>query len=124
MPRALSLNSSLPFLRKKNISDGKKGSVKTSSPFLSIFLVILIIGCFVLYLYFNLQIVTINFELRTKEEELRNLEKESKKIETRLNEPFSIETLKNRAKELGLVRTGDIRYLELGQNETLSFEKK
>lgn len=91
---------------------------------LSLFLSFLIAAFFSFYLYLNLDIVKINFDLRTKEEEIRNLEKEAKKLETYLNEPLSLETLDKKAEELGLIRAGDIRYLEGDEDKTLSLEKK
>ena len=103
--------------RRKNFQT-EKNNVFTLSFFLSFFL----ITCFTFFLYLNLQLVENNFNLREKEKEFNALEGEIKKLEIQVGEVFSIQELKEKSKELNLVKAEDIRHLGTKEAESLSLE--
>ncbi|MGB4253974.1 MAG: hypothetical protein WBJ22_02555, partial [Minisyncoccales bacterium] len=75
---------------------------------------------FGLYIYFTIQMVSINFDLRAKENKLLVLQDENKILETEIKEGLSLETMEEKVQSLELVRAGDIRYLQFSTSSSLS----
>ena len=87
---------------------------------LSIIFLLLFIACFGLYIYFTIQMVSINFDLRAKENKLLVLQDENKILETEIKEGLSLEAMEEKVQSLELVRAGDIRYLQFSTSSSLS----
>jgi len=103
----------------KNIKTSR-GSRINLSMVLSIIFLLLFIACFGLYIYFTIQMVSINFDLRAKENKLLVLQDENKILETEIKEGLSLETMEEKVQSLELVRAGDIRYLQFSTSSSLS----
>ncbi|MCD6094882.1 hypothetical protein J7J39_03205 [bacterium] len=112
MPQALSVTSSITYSKKRvktrRILKRKEGRCHLPVFFVS-FLIIL---CFFSYLYLNLKMVEINFDLRDKEKELIKLEQDIERLNSQIKEFTSLDKLQEAAKELKLVRANDVRYLK------------
>ncbi|HPZ74747.1 MAG TPA: hypothetical protein PK723_02900 [Candidatus Pacearchaeota archaeon] len=126
MPQALYTytisKTSLSGKRKdvaKNIKTSR-GSRINLSMVLSIIFLLLFIACFGLYIYFTIQMVSINFDLRAKENKLLVLQDENKILETEIKEGLSLEAMEEKVQSLELVRAGDIRYLQFSTSSSLS----
>jgi cell division protein FtsB len=124
MPQSIyTLSRTTPLIRNKAINRTKKtsksGGINTTF-LLSLFVSLIIIGCFVFYLYLTLQMVNINFNLRAEEEELVNLQDENKNLEAQIRTPLSVGAMQERAKTLELVRADDVRYLQFSTGGSLS----
>lgn len=86
----------------------------------SVVFFILFIGCFVLYLYFTVQMVNMNFDLRAKESKLAALQQENKNLEVQIKEGLSLEAMEEKVQNLELVRADDVRYLQFSASSSLS----
>jgi len=124
MPQSLSVISYINYpkylLRKKKKILKKTNWISLGSFVLSL----LIIGCFVFYLYMEMCLVEMNFDLRKKEEEVGALENETKQLESKIGNTLSIEELKKKVQDLKLTKANEIRYLRLKGTPTLSLENK
>lgn len=123
MPQALSIiypkTKTFFKAKKKKASKGKKNKIFVGS----LLNFILISGFFFLYLYLNLQVVEINFNLREGEKELRLLENEIKQLEVKLGNFLSLAELEKRVRKFGLVKADDVRYLKIEKVGSLTLEE-
>ena len=136
MPRTLSIKPSIVYSKTKcfqkkgiwrRLFVRKKRNSRTEENnffVLSFFISLLIIICFAFFLYLNLQLVESNFNLREKEKELSRFKSETEKLEIQVGGIFSIQEIRERSKELDLVKAEDIRYLETDKKESLSLENR
>jgi len=125
MPRALQATSTKARLRRKVVkskrrksSNGDRGSVSL----FSFFLLMLIMGFFSFYLYLNVQLVELNFDLKERDVKIESLEAGIQKVESRIGNSLSIEDLRSVANNLNLVDVENVRYLEPGSVPSASLQ--
>ncbi len=124
MPQALSVISSITYSKKK-VKSRRILKREGERFYLPVFFVsFLIILCFFSYLYFNLKIVEINFDLRDKEKELMKLNQEIETLNSQIREFTSLDKFQQKAKELKLVRAKDVRYLRRDYSSPTAFRNK
>jgi len=125
MPRALQARSTKTRLKRKAVKskrrkpfNGGRGRVSL----FSFFLLTLIMGFFSFYLYLNIQLVELNFDLKERDVKIESLEAGIQKVESRIGDSLSIEDLRAIANNLNLVDVENARYLEPGSVPSASLE--
>jgi len=103
-----------PVNKKLSVGDDKfSGSTQVSSVSLTFAFIVVAVICGAAYLFQVNSIATKSFEVRELENKIHELSKENKKMEIREVELRSMYNIEKASKELNLVNSKDVTYIEI-----------